>query len=95
MRNERYERYLLNNKWWFASTQDMEVWAESQPHRLKRLWELVPTLKQKDSFGKYISTFAYGFVPITWTTEDLPQVFRLDFLVNGLALFSLAPDYQI
>ena len=83
MYNKNFERYLLNNKWWFASTLEMEAWAESQPHRLKRLWELIPALKQKDCLGKYISTFAYGFVPITWTVEDLPQAFKptLDYQI--------------
>lgn len=93
---ERYERYLKQNKFWFASCPAMERFGEEQEKlgNLKRLWELIPVLKDKDEFG-YKTTWAYTWVPKSWSIHDLPQVFNLEFLVDCFGLFELAPDYQI
>lgn len=94
--HKRYERYLNQNGWFFASNPEMEVWAEDQVKKgvLKRLWELVPKIGKKE-MGKFVTTWAYSFVPANWTIEDLSKVFKKDFLVNYFGLFSIAPDYQI
>lgn len=92
----RYERYLSQNGWFFASNDGMDEWAQTKVKSkvLKPLFELIPHLKDKESWGSYKSNWAYAYVPLNFTVEDLTKIFTTAAL-NGFGLHQFGYTYDI